>query len=147
MDNFIREYAMSIFITLLSSIGYLCIYIYSHSQDEMHDNTESVDVIKEKQWENKFETIDKMYNLMMISNEKISDLKVNAATSEGNYRELATKVDNFIESTREDRKFYMSKFEDHEKRLLRLEKNESIQDKNINTLAKDRGVQLFSFKY
>lgn len=147
MDNFLREYAMSIFITLMSSIGYLCFYIYDHSQDEVHDTSHKVDDVQTRQWEDKFETIDKMYNLVMISNEKISDLKVNAATSEGNYRELSLKVDTFIESTKEDRKFYMSKFDDYEKRIVRLEKSDTIQDKNIQTLAQDRGVQLFSFKY
>lgn len=93
---------------------------------------------------NQLATLDKIYTISLTSSNNIKDLQINAAKSEGNYKELAQKVDNMIASAKEDRQLYMSKFDEYEKRIGQLEKNDSIQDKNINIIAKDRGIRLFS---
>lgn len=140
---------------LFSTVVALCTYIYFNDREVVNDTVQDsvvevkeaaskVDVLSANVAANQIAMLEKIYGITLTSMNKINNLEVSNARTEGNYRELAQKLDSVIDTNTEFRQLVMSKFEANEKRFIRLEKNDSLQDKNINTLAKDRGVKIFT---
>lgn len=140
---------------LFATVVSLCIYIYltdkasmdDHVQDshvEVESTITKVDELSANIAANQIAMLEKIYGITMTSMNKINALQLSQAEARGNYKELSQKLDSAITQNLEFRTLVMSKLDKNEKRFIQLEKNDAIQDKNINTLAKDRGVRLFS---
>ena len=131
---------------LLGGLISLGAYTYTQDKEGVGGDLHSVkqDIISVEETDKHL--IEKMYNLIIISNEKISDLKESDARTIGQYEVLSLKFDNMAKTSAEDRELFLKKLENHEDRLVKLEKTEQLIVRDLSTIMKDKGLTLFEWK-
>ena len=154
----INKVLLVVSTTLFTSIVGLICYLYINdtedlqkSIDEDHkeqlrierrvdDAIESVLESKHGMLVTKNTLLEKIYNESIDTNNKINDIKTNSEIANKNYEVLSAKFDNFVIQSATDREVFVKKLEDHEQRLGLLEKN-------VTTIAREKNITLFGWKY
>lgn len=140
----INNYLSGLVGGLLTIIGGLIVYIYINDKADAELSRQSIEELQKQVQSNETDIIKKVYNIAFTSMNDIKDLSTQNTEIAGNYRTLAKQLENLIEANKSDRELFMRKFDNHESRIVELEKNDKLQDKNIGIIAKDKGIQLFS---
>lgn len=124
-ENAYLKIAASFLAGTLMSLG---VYIYTHDQDQVSGDLDEVQTkvsnADTEMHKTKDDLLEKVYNLSLMSNEKIGELQKSDIRAEGQYKLLEHKVDNMIKSSEANRILYMSKFEAHDKRIAILEEHD-----------------------
>lgn len=140
----INNYLAGLVGGLLAIIVSLVVYIYITDKADADESKSDIKILEQKVQDNTVDMLKQVYQLSYTSMNDIKDLQNTTTKVAGNYEALAGKLENLIQANKSDRELFMKKFDNHENRITELEKNDQLQDKNIEVIAKDRGIRLFS---
>lgn len=140
----VNNYLAGLVGGLLAVICSLIVYIYINDKEDADTSKSDIKVLEQKVQANTVDMLKQVYQLSYTSMNDVKDLQTTTTKVVGNYEALSDKLQKLIEDNKSYRELFTKKFDNHENRIIDLEKNDTLQDKNITVIAKDKGIRLFS---